>query len=60
MSEMFWGPNVWAGLRPGAAGDAEELLVQQSTPAVYPIQVGLPSLFELADTAQLDICALFV
>ena len=34
---MFWGPSVWAGLRPGDAGDAEEeLLVQQNTSAVYP------------------------
>ena len=35
MSGMFWRRNVWAGLRPGDAGDAkEELLVQQNTSAV--------------------------
>ena len=42
---MFWDPNVWAGLCPDDAGDAEEeLLVKQST----SLWVGLPSLFELA------------
>ena len=34
---MFWGPSVWAGLRAGDAGNAEEELgVQQNTSAVYP------------------------
>ena len=49
---MFWGPSVWAGLRAGDAGNAEEELgVQQNTSAVYP-RVGLPSLFELKDTLR--------
>ena len=33
---MFWGPSVWAGLRAGDAGNAEELGAQQNTAAVYP------------------------
>ena len=34
---MFWGPSVWAGLRAGDAGNAEEELgVLQNTSAVYP------------------------
>ena len=52
MSGMFWGPNVWAGLRPGDAGDEEELQVQQNTSAAHPTG-GLPSLLAL-DTGQLD------
>ena len=36
-SGMFWGPSVWAGLRAGDAGNAEEELgVQQSTSTIYP------------------------
>ena len=49
---MFWGPSVWAGLRAGDAGNAEEELgVQQNTLAVY-----LTGRVALArrHTAQLD------
>ena len=51
---MFWGPSVWAGLRAGDAGNAEEELgVKQNMSAVYPT---MPSLFELGDTQRSWVC----
>ena len=39
---MFWGPSVWAGLRAGDAGNAEEELgVQQNTSSKTHSAAGL-------------------
>ena len=52
---MFWGPSVWAGLRAGDAGNAEEELgVQQNTSAVYPTGRVARALRARRHTAQLD------
>ena len=49
---MFWGPNVWAGLRAGDAGE-----VQQRTSSVYPTgRVALA--LRAGHTAQLDCVVL--
>ena len=51
--DMFWGPNVWAGLRAGDAGkDEEELGVQPS--AVYPTGRVALALRARRHTVQLD------
>ena len=52
---MFWGPSVWAGLRAGDAGNAEEELgVQQNTSAVHPTGRVALALRAPRHTAQLD------
>ena len=40
---MFWGPSVWAGLRAGDAGNAEEELGCNKTRQRYTLRVGLPT-----------------
>ena len=51
-----WGPSVWAGLRAGDAGNAEEELgVQQNTSAVYPTGRAALALRARRRTAQLNL-----
>ena len=51
----FWGPSVWAGVRAGNAGNAEEELgVQPNTSAVYPTGRVALALQAPGHTAQLD------
>ena len=52
---MLWGPSVWAGLRAGDAGNAEEELgVQHNTSVVYPTGRVALALRARRNTAQLD------
>ena len=56
---MFWGPSVWAGLRAGDAGNAEEDLgVQQNPSAVYPTGRVALALRARRHTAQQDYLVL--
>ena len=53
---MFWGASVWAGLRAGDAGNAEEELgVQQNTSAVYSTGRVALALQARRHTAQLNL-----